>query len=723
MAVLEFINRPNLSLDGMRKNLIYITNEEKTLQGKYIYGFNCDANNAYEDFCITKEMYHKTSGRQHIHFTQSFQGEEASYELAHEIGRKLLENEIFQGFQVVMTTHVDTYNTHNHFVLNTVNMEDGKKWKLSRSELEDLKAFSDELCMEHSLSVIDRTYKTTKEYTTIKKENSKQYETYVKVLEASRQARSKEEFEKLLHSSGKKLHWDAGEYFSKNQKLENILNACKYHAKDVEEFIEDCKSYGASVSWKVKAIFETKGDAEKKKEELEFENYSEYQDYVEKHAEEKEVIQVKDDIKYTYKGVTYTPGHFLKNMRYEGKMLREQFQVNYVKDNIKPLPPEEKLKAVKKSDEYKDLVRMVRIARQCSRNRDEFIGKMNSLGVKVTWTDNRKYITFEMPKTEKYRGGKYRNRSFVPEKSYTKEGFEQVFLFNQKMQSIIQENKIASFQELKNLAAKNSISGFRLSEEGNRVYLRMEFLEEKVADSNARKTKNSEKEMEKVERESYFDEEAILRFLKDKTGQDIVMPSMDEIIMANDKKKSVIFETEEGYLFSGSSLSRKFTLERLEQRFYNNMFAEKRKDIVEEIRGLLYQSKNWDEFSKNLQEEGFKIEYRSLTRNDYGNCAMKETRKLSEEEKALVFTTKDGISFEGTFASKGFTEEHITVFLEENRKRMTEKEMNETFRIFTKILDSKEDWEAEQINRKNIVSREITGQALKDKRKEKGYER
>lgn len=154
MAIIEFINRKNLTLSGMQKNLIYITKEQKTENGKYVYGHNCDAVSAYEDFCLTKEMFHKGTGRQHIHFTQSFHGQEASAELAHQIGKELLAHTIFQNFQIVMATHTDTHNVHNHFVVNTVNIEDGKKWQLSEKDLEELKDFSDKICAQYSLEVI-----------------------------------------------------------------------------------------------------------------------------------------------------------------------------------------------------------------------------------------------------------------------------------------------------------------------------------------------------------------------------------------------------------------------------------------------------------------------------------------------------------------------------------------------------------------------------------------
>ena len=221
MAVIEFINRKNLTLQGMKKNIDYITKVEKTAGGKYVYGHNCDAVNAYEDFYITKQMFGKLSGRQHIHFTQSFHGKEASVELAHQVGKELLEHPLFKNFQVVMATHTDTHNMHNHFVINTVGIENGEKWQLSEDDLEELKSLSDKLCTKYSLEVIDRTYPTTKKYTPYEKE-SKKKEMAAAVLAASKEAKNAAEFSAILSADGRRAYWDADESFQRNESLEAI---------------------------------------------------------------------------------------------------------------------------------------------------------------------------------------------------------------------------------------------------------------------------------------------------------------------------------------------------------------------------------------------------------------------------------------------------------------------------------------------------------------------
>ena len=58
------------------------------------------------------------------------------------------------GYQVLVATHFNTGTYHNHFVVNAVNMWDGRKFDCSKRAYYELRRLSDELCEEHGLSVI-----------------------------------------------------------------------------------------------------------------------------------------------------------------------------------------------------------------------------------------------------------------------------------------------------------------------------------------------------------------------------------------------------------------------------------------------------------------------------------------------------------------------------------------------------------------------------------------
>ena len=75
-----------------------------------------------------KKLYNKLTGREKIHFVQSFSPtDKLTYEQAHEIGIRMAE--YFKDFQVVIATHIDREHIHNHIVLNTVNYKTGLKFR------------------------------------------------------------------------------------------------------------------------------------------------------------------------------------------------------------------------------------------------------------------------------------------------------------------------------------------------------------------------------------------------------------------------------------------------------------------------------------------------------------------------------------------------------------------------------------------------------------------
>ena len=100
----------------------YITNKDKTDNKKYITGINCMADIAFKEMSITKQQFNKTGGILGFHAYQSFKGCEVTADEAHEIGIRLAEELWGDKFQVVVTTHTNTKNVHNHFVINSVSL-------------------------------------------------------------------------------------------------------------------------------------------------------------------------------------------------------------------------------------------------------------------------------------------------------------------------------------------------------------------------------------------------------------------------------------------------------------------------------------------------------------------------------------------------------------------------------------------------------------------------
>jgi hypothetical protein len=101
----------------------------------------------------TKEMYGQTEGRQYKHFIQSFKPDEVTPKKAHEIGRELAAK-CFKGYEVYVGTHVDQEHIHNHFIVNSVNFENGRKYHKSSHFLDSLRQNSDQICERENLSII-----------------------------------------------------------------------------------------------------------------------------------------------------------------------------------------------------------------------------------------------------------------------------------------------------------------------------------------------------------------------------------------------------------------------------------------------------------------------------------------------------------------------------------------------------------------------------------------
>ena len=140
----------------------YAKNGEKTEHGILVSGVNCMPDIAYSEMMLTKKNFHKEGGRLGYHFIQSFNGKEVSSEECNDIGIELAENLWGDKYQVLVCTHIDKDNVHNHIILNSVSFVDGSKYHNSNVELSLLRQTNDDLCRKYGLSVIE-TEKAEKE--------------------------------------------------------------------------------------------------------------------------------------------------------------------------------------------------------------------------------------------------------------------------------------------------------------------------------------------------------------------------------------------------------------------------------------------------------------------------------------------------------------------------------------------------------------------------------
>lgn len=60
----------------------------------------------------------------------------------------------FEGFEVVVATHIDRDHWHNHFDVNSVNSETGLKIQINEKGFEELRNRSDQICQQFGLEVL-----------------------------------------------------------------------------------------------------------------------------------------------------------------------------------------------------------------------------------------------------------------------------------------------------------------------------------------------------------------------------------------------------------------------------------------------------------------------------------------------------------------------------------------------------------------------------------------
>ena len=195
----------------MRFILNYVHDPEKTnlsLQGG-TYLMNPE--DAYEEFMLTKQLWGKDQEgkRMCMHYIQSFKPGEVTPELAKELADEFVKQKIFKGFQISYAVHTDKDHIHTHFILNTVNIEDGHKWQLA--DLKILRRESDRLCKKHGLSVVpEREVKKSKssaQKDAEKKGTSWKKETQMAVDKALEIAENPTEFFSIMKKQGYQVRW------------------------------------------------------------------------------------------------------------------------------------------------------------------------------------------------------------------------------------------------------------------------------------------------------------------------------------------------------------------------------------------------------------------------------------------------------------------------------------------------------------------------------------
>lgn len=158
--VIEYARNPDKTIDkkildeDIYAALRYVENDKKTDQTMYVSGINCPKQKAYEYMMATKRRYGKLGGNVAYHGYQSFVSGEVTPEEAHQIGLETARRMWGKDYEIVVTTHLNTDNLHNHIVINSVSFRTGRKFENHISDHYKLREISDAVCLERGKSVL-----------------------------------------------------------------------------------------------------------------------------------------------------------------------------------------------------------------------------------------------------------------------------------------------------------------------------------------------------------------------------------------------------------------------------------------------------------------------------------------------------------------------------------------------------------------------------------------
>ena len=140
--------------DDLFNALRYAGNDAKTDREMYVSAINCPKQRSYEAMMDTKRRYGKLGGNVVYHGYQSFKTGEVTPEEAHHIGMETAAKMWGDDYEIVVTTHLNTDNIHNHMVVNSVSFRTGRKFENHISDHYRLREISDAVCREHGKSVL-----------------------------------------------------------------------------------------------------------------------------------------------------------------------------------------------------------------------------------------------------------------------------------------------------------------------------------------------------------------------------------------------------------------------------------------------------------------------------------------------------------------------------------------------------------------------------------------
>ena len=193
-------------------------------QVKLVSGHNCVPELSQKSFLATQALYAAEQemklgkGKNNIRFYQYVQSfspkDNITPEQAHSIGMQFVK-EFFPKHEVLVATHLDNGQYHNHFVINATSFVDGSKLHMNKFSLSKMRQLSDEICVAHGLKVL-KPYDPHKpsinlgqrEYRAQQRGSSWKFELLYEITALMKTCGSRKEFIHRLREKGYDVRWE-----------------------------------------------------------------------------------------------------------------------------------------------------------------------------------------------------------------------------------------------------------------------------------------------------------------------------------------------------------------------------------------------------------------------------------------------------------------------------------------------------------------------------------
>lgn len=204
----------------------YVQFEKKSTKPRIVFseGIECSPyyKDAIQDFKCVRETFQKRSGREAHHMVLSFSEDEEQRYTQEELFLKAVDiaKNTFPNYQVWLGMHDDTDHLHVHMVINSVNLEDGKKMQIAGRKgmheiMEKVQKRCNELGLDQVLPVGEHIQEEGRvvthniaEYKLIERGESWKLEMAKDILETLHESTGKDEFIMGCNERGVQCSWE-----------------------------------------------------------------------------------------------------------------------------------------------------------------------------------------------------------------------------------------------------------------------------------------------------------------------------------------------------------------------------------------------------------------------------------------------------------------------------------------------------------------------------------